>query len=135
RLRLAASAYLAEAALERRLGGKLRKREQLPSRRHGREYNPAYQPPEHEGSHGEARVLQRPRRALSRPAAGVVVACPCGEVYELRPEYAGRLLEYPSCGRHIRAGYLASAPRPPAPGVDPPSTATCSCCASASSRS
>src|SRR5207253_4937868 len=55
----------------------------------------------------------------SRPAAGVVVACPCGEVYELRPEYAGRLLECPSCGRPIRAGYLASAPRPPAPGVDP----------------
>ena len=40
-------------------------------------------------------------------------------MYELRPEYAGRLLECPSCGRHIRAGYLASAPRPPAPGVDP----------------
>jgi hypothetical protein len=40
-------------------------------------------------------------------------------VYELRPAYAGRLLECPSCGRHIRAGYLASAPRPPAPGVDP----------------
>jgi len=40
-------------------------------------------------------------------------------VYELRLEFAGRLLECPSCGRHIRAGYLASAPRPPAPGVDP----------------
>ena len=40
-------------------------------------------------------------------------------MYELRPQYAGRLLECPSCGRHIRAGYLASAPRPPAPGVDP----------------
>ena len=40
-------------------------------------------------------------------------------MYELRPEYAGRLLECPACGRHIRARYLASAPRPPAPGVDP----------------
>jgi len=40
-------------------------------------------------------------------------------VYELRLEYAGRLLECPACGRHIRAGYLASASRPPAPGVDP----------------
>jgi hypothetical protein len=59
------------------------------------------------------------RRALSRPAAGVVVACPCGEVYELRPEYAGRLLECPACGRHLRAGYSPNAPRPPAPGVDP----------------
>src|SRR5881628_3656266 len=37
-------------------------------------------------------------------AAGVVVACPCGEVYELKPEYAGRLLECPACGRHLRAG-------------------------------
>lgn len=36
--------------------------------------------------------------------AGVVLACPCGEVYELRPEYAGRLLECPVCQRHLRAG-------------------------------
>ena len=34
----------------------------------------------------------------------VVAACPCGEVYELKPEYAGRLLECPACGRHLRAG-------------------------------
>jgi hypothetical protein len=57
---------------------------------------------------------------VSQPgAAGVVVACPCGEVYELRREYAGRLLECPTCGRHLRAGYGPHAPRPPAPGVDP----------------
>ena len=37
-------------------------------------------------------------------ASGIVVACPCGEVYELRPEYAGRLLECPVCARHLRAG-------------------------------
>jgi len=48
-------------------------------------------------------------------ASGIVVACPCGEVYELRPEYAGRLLECPACRRHLRAG---SVPRPFA-GVDP----------------
>ena len=35
--------------------------------------------------------------------AGVIVACPCGEVYELKPEYAGALLECPVCGRHLRA--------------------------------
>ena len=56
---------------------------------------------------------------MSRASAGVVVACPCGEVYELRPEYAGRLLECPSCGRHLQAGQAPGAPRPPAPGVDP----------------
>lgn len=39
---------------------------------------------------------------------GVVVACPCGEVYELKPEYAGALLECPVCRRHLRA---------PRPGV------------------
>lgn len=56
---------------------------------------------------------------MSSPEAGaVVVACPCGEVWELRPEYAGALLECPTCGRHLRA------PRPgvrrlPAPDVDP----------------
>lgn len=44
--------------------------------------------------------------------------CPCGEVYELRPEYAGRLLECPSCGRHLRAGPSPNAPRLPTPGVD-----------------
>jgi len=56
---------------------------------------------------------------VSRASVGVVVACPCGEVYELRAEYAGRLLECPSCGRRLRAGHAPSAPRPPSPGVDP----------------
>jgi len=32
------------------------------------------------------------------------VACACGEVYELRPEYAGRLVECAVCGRHLRVG-------------------------------
>jgi hypothetical protein len=57
-------------------------------------------------------------RIVSR-TTGIVVACPCGEVYEVRPEYAGRLLECPSCRRHLRAGPGAHAPRPPVPGVDP----------------
>jgi hypothetical protein len=35
---------------------------------------------------------------------GIVVACACGEVYELRPEYAGRLLECAVCARRLRAG-------------------------------
>lgn len=48
---------------------------------------------------------------------GVVAACPCGEVYELKPEYAGRLLECPVCGRHLRAG--GAAPRRPVPDLDP----------------
>src|SRR3989442_4407643 len=64
-------------------------------------------------AHGAA-----PVHAVSRASVGVVVSCPCGEVYELRPEYAGRLLECPACGRHLRAGPSASAPRPPTPGVD-----------------
>lgn len=46
---------------------------------------------------------------------GIVVACPCGEVYELRTEYAGRLLECPVCGRHLRAGPAARV----VTGVDP----------------
>lgn len=50
---------------------------------------------------------------------GVVAACPCGEVYELRVEYTGRLLECPVCGRHLRAGHTPGPPRPPAPGTDP----------------
>ena len=50
---------------------------------------------------------------------GVVVACPCGEVYEVRAECAGRLLECPACGRHLRAGPPPGALRAPAPGVDP----------------
>jgi hypothetical protein len=48
---------------------------------------------------------------------GVVLACPCGEVYELRPEYAGQLLECPVCHRRLRATAV-TAPRPPAPGAD-----------------
>lgn len=49
---------------------------------------------------------------------GIVVACACGEVYELRPEFAGRLLECPVCGRHLRAGGGPAARRPEA-GLDP----------------
>lgn len=40
-------------------------------------------------------------------------------MYELRPEYAGRLLECPVCRRHLRAGGVPGTPRPPAAGVDP----------------
>jgi hypothetical protein len=40
-------------------------------------------------------------------------------VYELRAEYAGRLLECPVCRRHLRAGGVAGMERPPAAGVDP----------------
>jgi hypothetical protein len=40
-------------------------------------------------------------------------------VYELRPEYAGRLLECPACARHLRAGGAPGAPRRPAPDADP----------------
>ncbi len=40
-------------------------------------------------------------------------------MYELRPEYAGRLLECPVCRRRLRAGPAPGAPRPPAPDVDP----------------
>ncbi|HEU5323694.1 MAG TPA: hypothetical protein VFX28_23020 [Methylomirabilota bacterium] len=48
---------------------------------------------------------------------GVLLSCPCGEVYELRPELAGRLLECPACGRHLRAGRGAAARAAgPAPG-------------------
>jgi hypothetical protein len=50
---------------------------------------------------------------------GVVVACPCGEVYELRPEFAGRLLECPVCNRHLRAGGGPGHVRPLAAAVDP----------------
>jgi hypothetical protein len=51
-------------------------------------------------------------------SASVTVACPCGEVYELKPEYAGRLLECPVCARHLRAGRGPSAVRPASAGVD-----------------
>jgi hypothetical protein len=50
--------------------------------------------------------------------AGITVSCPCGEVFELKPEYAGRLLECPVCARHLRAGRGPSS-RPPTPGADP----------------
>ena len=40
RLRPVAAAHLAEAAFDLRLGRELRRRGRLPSRRHGREYNP-----------------------------------------------------------------------------------------------
>jgi len=50
--------------------------------------------------------------------ASVTVACPCGEVYELKPEFAGRLLECPVCARHLRAGRVPGAVRPPSPDVD-----------------
>jgi uncharacterized protein YxjI len=46
--------------------------------------------------------------------APVTVACACGEVYDLKPEYAGVLLECPSCGRHLRA---AGRPVSPAASV------------------
>ena len=52
-------------------------------------------------------------------AAGITLACPCGEVYELKPEYAGRLLECPVCERHLRAGRGPGAPRLPQPDTDP----------------
>ena len=55
---------------------------------------------------------------MSRSGAGIVVSCPCGEVYELRPEYAGRLLECASCRRHLRAGPPPNTPRPTTLGVD-----------------
>jgi hypothetical protein len=35
---------------------------------------------------------------------GIVVACACGEVYELRPEWAGRLVECAVCSRPLRVG-------------------------------
>lgn len=40
-------------------------------------------------------------------------------MYELRPEYAGRLLECPVCNRRLRAGPAPGTPRPPAPDTDP----------------
>jgi hypothetical protein len=40
-------------------------------------------------------------------------------VYELKPEYAGRLLECPACGRRLRAGPPPDLARPPAGLVDP----------------
>lgn len=52
-----------------------------------------------------------------RPA-GVVAACRCGEVYELKPEYVGVLLECPTCGRQLRAGRRHDVPVAVAPGGD-----------------
>lgn len=40
-------------------------------------------------------------------------------MYELKPEYAGRLLECPVCLRRLRAGRRPGEPRPPSPDVDP----------------
>ncbi|MBI1735219.1 MAG: hypothetical protein HYR51_08600 [Candidatus Rokubacteria bacterium] len=51
-------------------------------------------------------------------APGVVAACPCGEVYELKPEYAGVLLECPVCHRQLRAP-RPGVRRPVAADVDP----------------
>jgi hypothetical protein len=61
--------------------------------------------------------VPRPRAAPLTPA-GVVVACPCGETYEVKPEYAGRLLECPACGRRLRAGPPGTS-RAAAPQGDP----------------
>ena len=49
---------------------------------------------------------------------GVPLACPCGEVWELKPEYAGVLLECPVCGRNLRAPRPGSRPLP-SPDLDP----------------
>lgn len=49
---------------------------------------------------------------------GVPLACPCGEVWELKPEYAGVLLECPVCGRNLRAPRPGARPLP-SPDVDP----------------
>ena len=49
----------------------------------------------------------------------VIAACPCGEVYELKPEYAGVLLECPVCGRQLRAGRRHDVPHAATPGTDP----------------
>src|SRR5512134_3781241 len=54
-----------------------------------------------------------------RDVSGIVVSCPCGEVYELKPEYAGRLLECSVCARHLRAGRGPAATRPPSPDTEP----------------
>lgn len=50
--------------------------------------------------------------------SGIVLACPCGEVYELRPEYAGRLLECPVCDRRLRAGSASRAVAAADPAFD-----------------
>jgi uncharacterized protein YxjI len=51
---------------------------------------------------------------------GITLACPCGEIYDLRPEYAGVLLECPACARHLRsAARQDGGVHVPTPGVDP----------------
>src|SRR5688572_13397717 len=62
---------------------------------------------------------RRYARPVDHAVMGIVVACPCGEVYELRPEYAGRLLECAVCGRHLRAGGGARPVRRLTADVDP----------------
>src|SRR5688500_973811 len=34
----------------------------------------------------------------------VTAACGCGQTYELRDEFAGKLMQCPSCGGQVRAG-------------------------------
>jgi uncharacterized protein YxjI len=57
--------------------------------------------------------------SMSAPGRGVVVACACGEIYELRAEYAGRLLQCPVCGRHLRAGHGPAGALVGAEALDP----------------
>ncbi len=54
-----------------------------------------------------------------QPPNSIIAACPCGEIYELRPEYAGALLECPVCGHKLRAGARATVSHALAPGSDP----------------
>lgn len=49
---------------------------------------------------------------------GISLACPCGEVWELKPEYAGVLLECPACHRQLRTPRPGFRP-PPSPELDP----------------
>src|SRR5918995_1506905 len=53
------------------------------------------------------------------PIPVVTVACPCGEVYDLKLEYAGRLLGGRVGGRPLRPGRTPATPRPPSPDADP----------------
>ena len=66
-------------------------------------------------------MSQAPGGLGGRPAPpnSVIAACRCGEVYQLKPEYAGLLLECPACGRQLRAGRRHDLPHPPVPGGDP----------------
>src|SRR5262249_6273488 len=59
------------------------------------------------------------RRLTILMTSGVILACPCGEVYELKPEFAGRLLECPVCERHLRAGVPPGTPRRAMPDLEP----------------